>query len=159
MALTPELLKRIMYSKYLLQRAQALSAEGHELALGASILAAHDAVEMLMKVVSDTLNLQWAHDFKKFWTLVEKKTGILPPRLGAMDQLNDDRNGFKHKGILPNPSNVTERLRNSLAFCEEMSQQYLSVDYQSVSLADLIQNIAARTKINEAESAKKSGNL
>ncbi len=159
MALTPELLKRIMYSKYLLQRAQALNAEGHELALGASILAAHDAVEMVMKAVTDTVNVQWAHDFKKFWPLVEQKTGTLPPRLGAMDQLNDDRNGFKHKGILPNPANVSERLRNSLAFCEEMSQQYLNVDYQSVSLADLIQNITARTKIKEADSAKESGNL
>jgi hypothetical protein len=159
MALTPELLKRIMYSKYLLQRAQALSAEGHELALGASILTAHDAVEMVMKVVTDTLNVQWAHDFKKFWSLVEQKTSTLPPRLGAMDQLNDDRNGFKHKGILPNPANVSDRLRNSFTFCEEISQQYLNVDYQSLSLADLIQNIAARTKIKEAESAKESGNL
>ena len=84
---------------------------------------------MLMKVVTDTLNLQWAHDFKKFWPLVEQKTGTLPPRLGAMDQSNDDRNGFKHKGILPNPANVSERLRNSLAFCEEISQQYLSAKH------------------------------
>ncbi len=159
MALTPELLKRIMYSKYLLQRAQALNAEGHELALGASILAAHDAVEMVMKVVTDTLNVPWAHEFKKFWSLVEQKTGTLPPRLGAMDQLNDDRNGFKHKGILPNPTNASERLRNSLEFCEEISQQYLNVDYQSVSLADLIQNILARAKIKEAESEKENGNL
>lgn len=159
MALTPEQLKRIMYSKYLLQRAQALNAEGHELALGASILAAHDAVEMVMKVVTDTVNVQWAHDFKKFWPLVEQKTGILPPRLGAMDQLNDDRNGFKHKGILPNPANVSDRLRNSLAFCEEISQQYLNMDYQSVSLADLIQNVVARTQIKEADLAKESGNL
>src|SRR5260370_41553181 len=106
MALTPELLKRIMYSKYLLQRAQALNAEVHELALVASILAAHDAVEMVMKAVTDTVNVQWAHDFKKVWPLVEQKTGTLPPRLGSRDQLNDNRKGFKHKGILLNPSNV-----------------------------------------------------
>jgi hypothetical protein len=112
-----------------------------------------------MKVVTDALNMQWSHDFKKFWQVVEQKTGTLPPRLGAMDQLNDDRNGFKHKGILPNPTNVSERLRYSLAFCEEVSQQYLNVDYQSVSLADLVQNVEARAKIKEAESAKESGNL
>src|SRR5215472_12616096 len=157
--LAPQLVKRIIYSRYLLQRAQALHAEGHELALAGAILTVHDAVEMVMRVVTDNLNLSWSHDFKKFWPLVEQKTGTLPSRLGAMDQLNDDRNGFKHKGILPNPTNVRERLDNALAFCEETCQQYLGTDYHAISLADLLHNIPARTKVKEAEAAKQSGDL
>jgi hypothetical protein len=55
--LSPDLLKRVIYSKYIMQRAQNLEAEEHDLALAGAILAAHDAVEMLMRVVTDKLNI------------------------------------------------------------------------------------------------------
>ena len=41
--LTPEELNRVVYSKYFLQRANSLAAEGHELALAGAVLIAHDA--------------------------------------------------------------------------------------------------------------------
>jgi hypothetical protein len=154
-----DLLKRVIYSKYLFQRAQNLEAEGHELALAGAVLAAHDAVEMLMRVVTDKLNVQWTHDFMKFWRIVEAKTQKMPPRLASIGQLNDDRIGFKHKGIPPNPTTVSDRLRNALAFCEELATEYLDLDYQTVSLADLIPKITAREAVKEAEVAIAAGIL
>lgn len=155
-ALTPEELKRVIYSKYLLGRANALAAEGHEMALAGAVLGTHDASEMLMRVVSDVLNVKW-NQFGEFWSNIEAKGLPRPPRLGAMDQLNSERTAFKHKGITPNPAKVPTRLLEASSFCEEIANTYLGLDYQSVSLADLIQNTSARTKLKDAEAAAGRG--
>jgi hypothetical protein len=147
--LTPEELKRVVHSKYLLKRANSLAAEGHEMALAGAILTAHDASEMLMRVVSDVLNVKW-NQFGEFWSNIEATGLARPPRSGAMDQLNSERTAFKHKGIAPNPANVQARLQVASSFCEEIAKDYLGLDYGSVSLADLVQNIEARTKLKEA---------
>jgi hypothetical protein len=150
--LTPEELNRVVYSKYFMQRANSLASEGHEMALAAAVLVAHDASEMLMRVVSDVLNVKWNH-FGEFWSNIEAKGLPRPPRFGPMDQLNSERTAFKHKGIQPNPTKVPPRLLEASAFCDEIANSYLGLNYQLVSLADLIQNPAARTKLKDAEAA------
>jgi hypothetical protein len=157
--LSPELTKRVVYSKYLMKRAATLQAEAHELALAEAVLMAHDSAEMLMRVVADELKMVLPYEFMAFWKAVEKETGKQPPRKAAMDRLNHERVGFKHKGIPPNPTTVGDLLRNAVAFCEEITREYLDVDYESVSLADLIQNPEARDKVKEAEMAKAAGDL
>jgi hypothetical protein len=158
-SLAPELTKRVIYSKYLMKRATTLQAEGHELALAEAVLVAHDSVEMLTRVVADELKVAPPQEFMRFWKAVENKVGKEPPRKAAMDRLNHERVGFKHKGIPPNPATVGDLLRNAVAFCEEITREYLDVDYESVSLADLIQNADAREKVKEAETAKANGDL
>jgi len=126
------------------------------MALTGAVLMAHDASEMLMRVVSDVLNVKW-NQFGEFWSNIEAKGFARPPRLGAMDQLNSERTAFKHKGISPNPAKVPTRLLEASSFCEEIANTYLGLDYQSVSLADLIQNPSARTKLKDAEAAAGQG--
>jgi hypothetical protein len=81
----------------------------------------------------------------------------MPPRIGPMGQLNSDRIAFKHRGIPPNPTTVHDRLRNSVAFCEELATVYLGLDYQAVSLADLIREDSPRQHIKESEVAMSAG--
>jgi Rad3-related DNA helicase len=156
--LTAEEMNRVIYSKYLLGRAKALAAEGHEMALAGAVLGTHDASEMLMRVVSDVLNVKW-NQFGEFWSNIESKGLPRPSRFGPMDQLNSERTAFKHKGILPNPAKVPSRLLEASAFCEEIAKDYLGLDYQSVTLADLIQNSGARTKLKDAEAAAARGDF
>src|SRR5579859_5247772 len=124
-SLIPELTKRVIYSKYLMKRAMAVQAEENELALAESILVVHDSVEMLMRVVGDKLRIQLSNDFMGFWHAVKVAKGKQPPRKAAIDRLNHERVGFKHKGLPPNPATVSDLLRNALAFCEEISREYL----------------------------------
>jgi hypothetical protein len=156
--LTPEEWKRVMHSKYLLKRAHSLAAEGHEMALAGAVLTAHDASEMLMRVVSDVLNVKW-NQFGEFWSNIEAKGPPRPPRYGAMDKLNSERTAFKHKGIAPNPAHVYARLQDASSFCEEIAKDHLGLDYPSVSLADLIQNAAARKQLKEAEASAVRGDF
>jgi hypothetical protein len=157
--LAPELMKRVIYSKYLMKWATTLQAEGHELAFSEALLAAHDSVEMLMRVVIDKLRVPPPHDFMGFWKVVKDAKGKQPSRKAALDRLNHERVGFKHKGIPPNPAIVGDLLRNAIAFCEDISREYLDVEYESVSLADLIHNADAREKVKEAEVRKSNGDL
>ena len=156
---SPDLVKRLIYSKYLLNRARLLQQERNDLASAEAVLAAHDSVEMVMRVVTDFLRTNPAPDFMKFWKVIKEKSGTEPPHKNAMDRLNNLRVGFKHMGNLPNPSVVTDLMPSVAAFCADVTAQYLGHDYETVTLTDLIQNAAAREKVKEAEKAKAEGNI
>ncbi|MDR3678118.1 MAG: hypothetical protein P4N24_21735 [Acidobacteriota bacterium] len=157
--MTPDKLKRLTYSKYLFRRAKYFQQLGNELSSAEAVLAAHDAAEMLMRVITDHLGASPADKIMDFWKLVKDKTGSEPPHKGAMDRLNNLRVGFKHKGNLPNSSVVADLMPSVAAFCAESAEQYLGVDYESVSLIDLIPNAEARDKVKEAEKAKAESNI
>ncbi len=46
--MTADLIKRLIYSKYLLKRAKALQQTGNELSSAEAVLTAHDGAEMLL---------------------------------------------------------------------------------------------------------------
>ena len=98
--LAPELVKRAIYSKYLMKRAMALLADGNELASAEAVLVAHDSVEMLMRVVADHVQVPLKREstFMDFWNHMKTKVQKEPPLYAAMDQLNHQRVGLSTKG-------------------------------------------------------------
>src|ERR1039458_1002993 len=157
--MTPDYMKRLTYSRYLLTKAKVLQRSGNELSAAEAVLTAHDAAEMLMRVITDHVGVGPPEKFMDFWKFVKDKTGSAPPHRGAMDRFNNLRVGFKHKGNLPNSSVVGDLLPSVSSFCSECAERYLKVDYESVSLIDLIQNGEAREKMKEAEKAKAEGDF
>ena len=156
--LAPDLIKRITYSKYLLRRATSLQREGNELATAEALLFAHDAAEMLMRVVTDYLGASPAKEFMHFWNNVAERTkSAEPPHRGAMDRLNNLRIGFKHKGNLPNRTVVDDLLPIVTSFCLDIAALYLKLDYETISLADLITNDEAQKEVKKAEEAFAKG--
>jgi hypothetical protein len=160
MAITQEQMNRVIYSKYLLERAKARQSEGNELASAEAIVLAHDSAEMLMRVAYDHLGIAQPYPFMDFWKLVEKKTKQPVPLKSQMDGLNKQRIEFKHGGRLPNPKTVAALLPNVEAFCEEISQLYLDkLGYRSASLAALIQNSDAKKYMEAADIAQGKGDI
>jgi len=157
--LTPDLKKRLIYSKYFLERAKSLLRQGNELASAEAVLVAHDSAEMLMSVVADRLGVNLTRNFMAFWDIVKKETQAEPPSKNTMDRLNKLRVGFKHAGNLPHPSVVTDVMPGVIAFCEELAHRYLGLNYKDVSLADLILNAEACDKVKEAERARAAGDV
>ncbi len=155
----PDLLKRLIYSKYLFNRAQSLQRQGDELASAEAVLTAHDSVEMLMGVVTDFLRINAKWEFMAFWEIIENKTGKEPQYKHAIKRLNNLRTGFKHAANLPNPSVVADLMPSVAAFCADVTAQYLRHNYETVTLTDLIQNAAARERVKQAEKAKAAGNI
>jgi hypothetical protein len=159
MSFDPDLLKRTTYSKYLLRRAKELHRHGHELDSAEAVLAAHDSAEMLMRVTTDFLGAKSEQEFMKFWQAVQDNTGIPPPHKGQMDRFNKVRTEFKHRGILPNVGVVSDLLPIVESFCKEIARLFLKLDYEEISLADLIRSSEAREKLKVAEAAKAGGDL
>ena len=159
MSVDPDILKRATYSKYLLRRAKELHGQGHELNSAEAVLAAHDSAEMLMRVVADFLGAKPESEFMKFWQSVQDKTSTTPPHKGQMERFNKVRAEFKHRGIMPNVGVVSDLLPIVESFCKEIAQLFLSLDYDEISLADLIRNKEAREKLKDAEAARARNDL
>lgn len=159
MALTTDEMRRVTYSRYLLERAGNLQARRTDLSSAEAILAAHDAAEMLMRVVYDRLKITPPNGFMEFWKLVRDSTGDEPLFKGKMKSLNDQRNEFKHGGHLLHSSTVEGLLASVAEFCEHIAQKYLQIDYNTATLAALIQNIDAREQFKMAAAKYAAGDI
>jgi len=155
----PDLLKRLIYSKYLLNRARLLQQEANELACAQVVLTAHDSVEMLIRVIADHVKAEQSQKFMEQLRLIKKATDKEPPYMSDVDRLNHLRVSFKHKGNMPHPPDVEGLMPRVCAFCAEATAQYLAVDFDTVSLADLILNPLARDEVKRAETFKTEGNI
>lgn len=159
MGLSTDEMRRVTYSRYLLERAKHLQARRTDLSSAEAILAAHDAAEMLMRVVYDHLKITPPDAFMGFWKLVKKATGDEPPFRHKMDSLNDQRNGFKHGGHVPHSSTVEGLLASVAEFCEQIAQKYLQIDYNTATLAALIQTVDAREQLKIATAKYGAGDV
>jgi hypothetical protein len=70
----PDIHRRIVHAKYVLERAAKIQAEGNEMSLSISLLLMHDAVELLMLAVLDYLKVtpKNKREFMDFWPDIEK---------------------------------------------------------------------------------------
>lgn len=159
MSLPTDLVKRLTYSKYLFERAVGLQGNASDVSSAQAVLTLHDAAEMLMRVVTDHLGIAPSFSFMDFWSRVTEKGHPTPPHKGALDRLNQLRVGFKHKGNLPNPKVVADLLPQVGDFCVETVQKCLSLDFDTISLADLIPNEEAKSRVKEAEQAFADGDI
>jgi hypothetical protein len=157
MTLPADYIRRAVYAKYLLRRAAELQRHRSLLATAEALLALHDGVEMLMRVVGDHLRVKQFYNFMEFWPRVKDVTGSEPAHRAAMDRLNDARNSFKHKGIPPDRTVVSGFEAIIQEFCAELCAKYLDLDFEKLSLGTLISNDTARGFVEESERLFESG--
>src|ERR1700728_3911797 len=98
----PDILKRIVNAKYILERAARIQAESNEMSLSISLLLIHDAVELMMIAVLDHLQVpsKTKREFMDFWPDIKKAGHPEPPDSVPMSSLNKLRVGLKHNGNL-----------------------------------------------------------
>lgn len=153
----PDILKRIVSAKYILERAAKMQDESGEMGTALSLLLMHDSVEMLMHAVVDHLQLKKKFEFMSFWTVIKESGRPEPPDHTPMDSLNKLRVNLKHHANLPNPRTVRDLLPRVRGFFENVLTAYCSVDYASVSLVDLVPDQGIRSMLHEAEGKFASG--
>jgi hypothetical protein len=149
----PDIHKRIVYARYILERAAAIATEANEMGLSISLLLMHDAVEFLMLALLDHMQIapKKNREFMDFWSLVRDSGRQEPPDKIPMDSLNKLRVGLKHYGNQPNPTMVRDLLPRVRGFFENVLQFYCGISYEDVSLIDLVPDPEVRTIIREAE--------
>jgi hypothetical protein len=95
----------------------------------------------------------------KLWSAIKDATGVEPPHKGQMERFNKIRVSLKHQGIMPNAQAVSDVLPIVDSFCLDVSTLFLKLDFETISLADLISNEEARGLVKKAETAKSEGDL
>lgn len=153
----PDIHRRIVNAKYVLERAARTQSESNEMSMAISLLLMHDAVELLMHAVLDHLSLKKKFEFMTFWATIKEGGYPEPPDHAPMEVLNKLRAGLKHSGILPRPQTAQELLPRARGFFENVLKAYCSLDYAGVSLIDLVPDEEVRAFLNEAQSKFASG--
>lgn len=127
------------------------SASRHPLAAGVVVSHLQDAVEALAYTIAQHVSADIGGDpsFHKYWKAIGEP-GKRLPYLGEMSELNHARVGFKHKGV-PVSEQATEKyIRDAHRFLVEASEQFLGIDFDALSEADLIGDEEIRPLLTSA---------
>jgi hypothetical protein len=148
----PDIHRRIVNAKYVLEKAASIQAESSEMSFSISLLLMHDAIELMMLAVLDHLkvNVKNKREFLDFWSDIKQAGQPEPPDRIPMEALNKLRVGLKHNGNLPNPQNVRDLLPRTRGFFENVLGSYCQMTYEDVSLIDLISDEEVRTILKAA---------
>lgn len=148
----PDIHRRIVNAKYVLERASSIQSESSEMSIAISLLLMHDAIELLMLAVLDHLrvSVKKRREFMDFWVEIKQANHAEPPDFIPMESLNKLRVGLKHNGNLPNPQTVRDLLPRAKGFFENVLKAYCCITYAEVSLIDLIDNEEVRKALTNA---------
>ena len=80
-----------------------------------------------------------------------KNFGITMPGVAALQDLNKARVGFKHNGNLPHPPEALKHRASVEALLREAMCDHFAVDFDSLSMVDLIENDDIRGHLKDAE--------
>jgi hypothetical protein len=146
---TAEELRRLALVRHLYGLGVAQS-RGAEPTAGLAILAFHDAAESFLQLACERYGTgENKADFMRYWDLLAEK-GITVPQREVMRRLNAARRGLKHQGILPAQVEI-EGFRAAITnFLYDSAPQLLGVNFDQVTLVHLIEDMEARTKLEEA---------
>lgn len=151
--------KRLAFAKYLYGGARERLQSPSELAAADALLRLHDSVEVFQAVVLDKFGLpkKQRGGFMEFWQQVESETKYMPPYQDRFRALNDMRAALKHHATLPNLEELRELVAVVPSFFDGVASKLLNVDFQSVSLADWIENSDVREHIKHGNAGIVSG--
>jgi len=147
--------RHLLLAKYLLQKAKEVFSKEDSMSCGLAVSLCQDSVEMLVRAVARELDADYK---KEFHLLVDgiknaKKNpeGKELPLKAKMLHLNQARVGFKHYGNLPDAQDAAKYLEDTEACLRQAIPLFFNIDYDSISLADLIINSVVRNKLKSAE--------
>lgn len=141
-------------AKHFYSLASEYSTSRHPLAGGVTVSHLQDAVEALAYTIALDVGaaIGQAPAFNQYWEAIVKVTSTKRlPYQGEMNELNHARVGFKHKGVVVSEHSVEKFLRNTHRFLVEASELFLSVDFDTLSEAELIADENLRSLVKAAE--------
>ena len=118
-----QLLERLTLLRALYLEARQQSKRAFPLS-ALSLLSLHDAVEGFLHLTALHLDiaLPSGERFMAYWDTFAKR-GIDIPQKGRMQQLNDDRVRFKHRGRLPHASEIPLLLDAAASLFEQVCEE------------------------------------
>lgn len=153
-------MRRLSFIRYLYT--VAIEQSRQPLPMGAvSILSFHDTVELFLQLAVEHYNVgKKRMQFEDYFTELERVIpgGTIPGK-AAMLRLNNARVGLKHHGNLPAPETIADLGSNTTTFFQANTPLIFGIDFDAISLVNLVQSAAARISLEEAEQLMNGGKL
>jgi len=151
--------RRLANIKYLYTQGMEQSYKPESLAW-ISILTFHDAIELFLQFTSEYLDIGKTQvKFLEYWDLINSKLG--KSQLTAkesMRRLNRARVSLKHHGIYPSTLDLEGFRAEAANFFKDNTQLVFNIEFDEISMTDLIDNKDIVERIKEAELLNTQGN-
>lgn len=148
-----ELYRRLGFVKYMFQHARQQSYQTNALEAALSILTFHDSVEAFLQLAMEHHRspVSRGPDFLQYWTVPQEAGCTLTPP-GPLRRFNDVRVGLKHRGIIPSPQEIESARVNVADFFQDNTPKaFAGVEFDSISLIDLVEDPAVQERLRHAE--------
>ncbi len=128
------------------------------------LVSLHDAVDNFTGAIATHLNINLPQDSKLITTInlirdhekVKDSAFVLIGR-DEIVQLNTLRNNIKHQGIIPNINHSRTLLGSITSFFQEYSRRYFDLEWEFISLTDLIKKDATKDSVKKVEEMIEQG--
>ena len=142
--------KRFSIAKYFINKGKGQLKNNTQLSSAHALLHFHDATEILLLAIADNIGYKVPYNFMKHWEEAKIK-GTKLPYFNELNNLNRLRVSIKHYGILPSIADCIESERNVTNFFIEVLKDIFSLDFNSISLSDLVLDNDIRKHLALAE--------
>ena len=151
MELTPEIVKRLSYIKYYYEFAREQSKLPSPQNY-ISILMFHDSIELFLYLSAQfrDIKIKTNINFMDYWQRFVDD-GFKLSRKADMNKLNEARKGFKHTGNFPNKDDIEFFRVITKSFFEENCPIIFGIEFNKISLIDLIQDDEVREILENAQ--------
>ncbi len=153
--LNEPMLRRLAFVKYMHGVAVDQSRQP-EPQCAAALLTFHDSVEFFFQLGCEYLNVKTdaSTRFVQYWELLGPELGESKlTQRQAMSRLNKARVALKHHGTLPSAIDLESYRETTAAFFQENCPLVFGIDYDSISLVNMVECESARALLKEAQEA------
>lgn len=154
----PDLINRLVCSKYLFLRGQETLNRPTPFHLGIAVLAFHDCVELCLRVIAEHIGARVSENIQ-FQGVIDKidavGKGTVPCRT-ELNQLNRLRNNFKHLALLPSDDDTRKAERDTRGFLDAALAKLADLSFERLSLVNLVRGTRVRHRLFRAESSLES---
>lgn len=152
--LTDSIIKKIQMAKLLYDLGESCFRVNENVEkVGSGVILLQDSVELFLIALCEYLKIDIDDQipFDKYFVKLKEKTQDEIPFKKQMLTLNRQRVIIKHHGVLPNPNECTNFVQQVKGFFIELSNRYFNLDFDSISLAGLLNDGKEKEFLKEAE--------
>lgn len=126
----------------------------------AAVLLLHDAVEAFLLLAAEHLGTAAPREFGQYWEALSPAKlpgGVNLTVKQGMLRLNKVRVNLKHLGVQPGKAAIDQNLADAATFFAENTLLVFGIDYEQVTMADVIEQEKVRELVRKAETANAGG--
>jgi len=147
------IVRRVACAKYLLMKGVDTLNAGGPFCAGLAVLSFQDATEMLLGAICEHLHalIKEQTPFNQLLDAIDERGKAKLTHRASLIQLNKARVSFKHHGLEPRNEDAWKFRGNLESFFPTAVDSFFGINYEMVSLTDLVQHTRTRIWLRRAD--------